>query len=349
MATTHDPLLVVHGLDEADNRPNPFETVRYIALGYCLSRCLHVVAELGVADLLDDRPRSTADLAASANANPDALRRVLRLLAAYGVFELYGETVQHSPASRLLRSDHPHSMRAFARSSGLLPMWRSYEVLEQSVRTGMPATDDVLPGGFFAYFAQHPEAATIFNATMAAKAQGDIAGILAAYDFSGFGLVGDIGGGRGHLLRAVLDATPSAKGVLFDLPYVIAEAETVGLASERLTLQSGDFFRDALPTCDAYVLMEVIHDWGDAEAIAILRAVRQAAPAHAKLLLIELMVPDDPGPAWAKMLDVHMLALLGGRQRTRQEYAALCERSRFALDREIKTPTGISILEARTV
>ena len=117
---------------------------------------------------------------------------------------------------------------------------------------------------------------------------------MVSYDFSGFGLVGDIGGGSGHLLRAVLDSAPSAKGVLFDLPHVIEEA--AGLASKRLTLQAGDFFRDALPVCDAYLLMEIIHDWGDDEAVAILKAIRRAAPPHATLLLIETIVPNDPGP-----------------------------------------------------
>jgi len=180
---------------------------------------------------------------------------------------------------------------------------------------------------------------------MAAKAHGAVAGILASYDFSGLGLIGDIGGGSGHLLRAVLDdAAPNAKGILFELPHVIEE--TAGLASERLTLQAGDFFRDALPACDAYLLMEIIHDWGDEESVAILRAIRRAAPAHAKLLVIETIVPDDPGPDWSKMLDIHMLTLLGGRQRTHEEYEALLARSGFVLQREIDTRAGISILEA---
>jgi O-methyltransferase domain len=179
---------------------------------------------------------------------------------------------------------------------------------------------------------------------MAGKAHGQVAGVVAAYDFSGFGRVGDIGGGRGHLLQAVLGAVPAATGVLFDLPHVIAEA--ADLVSERLTLQAGDFFKDALPICDAYLLMEIIHDWGDQEAIAILQAIRRAAPSHAKLLLMEQMVPDDPGPHWSKMVDIHMLTLVGGRQRTHQEYAALLGQADFALEREIDTGADISLLEA---
>jgi len=179
---------------------------------------------------------------------------------------------------------------------------------------------------------------------MAAKAHGQVAAIVAVYDFSGFNLIGDIGGGRGHLLRAVLDAAPTAKGVLFDLPHVIEEAARE--TSERLTLQSGDFFSGSLPVCDAYLLMEVIHDWGDEESVAILKAIRRAAPSHAKFLLIETIVPDDPGPDWSKLLDIHMLTLVGGKQRTRQEYEALLERAGFSVEREIDTGAGISIIEA---
>ncbi|CAN5335630.1 methyltransferase [soil metagenome] len=325
---------------------NPFATLQQMAGGYCLPRCLHVVADLGVADALDETPRTATDLAASVDAHPEALGRVLRLLAAHGVFEMQDETFRHSPASRLLRTDHPRSMRAFAQMFGLPIFWATFEGLEHSVRTGLPAAETAFPEGFWAYLAQHPEAGRVFNAAMGAKAYGAVAGILAAYDFSGFGLIGDIGGGSGHLLHAVLDAAPNAKGVLFELPHVIEEA--AGVASERLTLQAGDFFRDALPTCDAYLLMEIIHDWADEEAVAILKAIRRAAPPHAKLLLIETIVPDDPGPDWSKMLDIHMLTLLGGRQRTRQEYEALLAHSGFLLQREIDTRAGISILEALT-
>lgn len=323
---------------------NPFATLTQIAGGYCLPRCLHVVADLGVADALDETPRTATDLAESVSVHPDALGRVLRLLAAHGVFEHRDGAFCHSPASRLLRDDHPQSMRAFARMFGLPINWAILGELEHSVRTGLPAVDKMHPDGFWAYFAQHPEEGRVFNAAMVAKAHGHVAGIIAAYDFSGFHRVGDIGGGNGHLLRAVLDAVPASSGVLFDLPHVIKEAAAV--ASDRLTLQAGDFFRDDLPVCDGYLLMEVVHDWADVEAVAILEAIQRAAPSHAKLLLIEAIVPDAPGPDWSKMLDIHMLALLGGRQRTRQEYETLLNQAGFLLQREVDTHAGISILAA---
>ncbi|TCJ18483.1 hypothetical protein E0L93_05690 [Rubrobacter taiwanensis] len=328
--------------------PNPFATVLQVSGGYCLPRSLHVVAELGVADALDETPRTAAELATSVGADPGALGRVLRLLAAHGVFEVQGDgKFGHSPASRLLRTDHPQSMRAFARMFGLQVFWETFGAMEHSVRSGLPATAEVFPEGFWGYFERHPEAGRVFNEAMVAKSRGAVAGILASYDFSGFERIGDIGGGSGHLLRAILDAAPDARGVLFELPRVIEGA--AGIASERLTLQAGDFFRDDLPECEAYILMEIIHDWPDEESFAILRAVRRAAPAGARVLIIEQIVPDGPGPDWSKMLDIHMLTLLGGRQRTRQEYEELLARSGFALRQEIDTRAGISILEAEAI
>ncbi len=325
----------------------PHALIRQIADGYNVSRCLHVVANLGVADALGESPATAADLAASVGADPGALGRVLRLLAAHGVFVIDGEMISHSPASRVLRDDHPQSIRAFVRMLGLPLQWSLFGSLEHAVRTGQAAVSELDPDGFWAYLASHPEEARIFNAAMTDKARASIAAILANYDFSGFASVADIGGGAGHLLRAVLEAVPEARGVLFDLPYVIEEARD--LASSRLTLMAGDFFRDPLPRCDAYLLMDIIHDWPDQESAAILRAVRAAASPGAKILLIEYVVPDDPGPDWAKALDIRMLALFGGSQRTRAEFDALLRQEDFRLDRVIDTGDSLAIVEATAV
>jgi hypothetical protein len=151
---------------------NPFATMIEMAGGYCLPRCLHVVADLGVADALDEMPQTADDLAGSVGAHPEALGRVLRLLSAHGVFEMRGDAFRHSPASRLLRTDHPQSMRAFARMFGLPINWSTFGALDRSVRTGLPAASEVFPEGFWAYLAQHPEEGRVFDAAMAAKAQG---------------------------------------------------------------------------------------------------------------------------------------------------------------------------------
>jgi len=222
--------------------------------------------------------------------------------------------------------------------------WRSFEHFEDCVRTGLPSSSKVVPSGFWQYFAEHPEEGRIFDAAMTAKASGQIAAIVQAYDFTRFNLIADIGGGRGHLLRAVLEQAPNARGVLFDLPHVIEAA--AGFAFDRLRLQAGDFFRDALPRADAYLLMEVIHDWDDEHSIAILSAIRRAAHKHAEVLLIETLVPDNSGPDWAKTRDIFMLSFLGGSQRTCKEYEALLTQSGFRIEREIATASNVSIIEA---
>jgi len=321
----------------------PVDTLLQLSGGAVLPRCLHAVANLAIADALGDAPERATTLAAATGTNPGALERVLRLLSANGVFAYRDGLFGHTEASRLLRADHPQSMRPLVRMFGLAPFWTVIGELEHSLRTGLPAADKVLPGGVWGYLSGDAEASRVFDEAMTAKAYGQVAGVVAAYDFSGFSVIGDIGGGRGHLLQGVLMSAPGARGVLFDQPHVIQQAS--GAASDRLTLQAGDFFHDDLPACDAYLIMEVIHDWDDGHATKILKKVRSAAPAHAKLLIIEAIVAGDPGPSWPKTLDMWMLAI-GGKQRTQQEYAELLAGAGFHFTREIDTHTGASIIEA---
>jgi hypothetical protein len=323
---------------------SPFKTVQELTGGYIPSRCLHIAADMGVADALDETPRTAAEIAPLVGAHPDALGRVMSILAAHGIFDVQGDTFRHTDASRLLRSDHPQSMRAFVQLFGMSIMWDSYGAMDYTIRTGLSARDTIIPEGFWTYLAEHPEKGDIFNKAMTGKAQATVAGVTAAYDFSGFGLIGDIGGGLGHLLRGVIAATPNVKGILFDLPSVINRVQD--MATERLTFQAGDFFSDALPVCDAYMMMDVIHDWADEPSIAILKGVRRAAPPHAKLLVIEAIIPDEHGPHWAKVLDIHMMVLNNARQRTLQEFKALLEKAGFSFVRQIDTGTEFSIIEA---
>jgi hypothetical protein len=330
---------------------NAANTILEISMMYAVP-CLHVIAEMGIADTLGDEPRTAADLAASTGANADALARALRLVSAYGIFEprndVDGRTgFAHTPASRLLRTDHPHSMRSFVRMIGNHLNWQTFELLDHSIRTGKSATEQITPGGAWKYYAQHPEESRILNEAMTGKAQGQIAGILSSYDFSPFKTIADIGGGRGHLLQAVLGATPNARGVLFDQTHVVKDA--AGIASAHLELQGGDFFNDTLPVCDAYLIMQVIHDWNDEESVRILSAIRRSAPTHAKLLLIEGILPENPNSSWIEMLDIFMLALITGKERTRREFEALLTSSGFRLDRVIEVGLSTSIIEASPI
>ena len=309
-----------------------------------LARCVQVVAEYGVPDALTDRPMSAAELAAQTGMNADALRRMLRLLTAHGVFTLEGDSYRHTPLSELLSSDHPHSMRSFARMMNLPVFLESFAGLTQAAKTGKPVRDFA---GFMEYFAARPEESSIFNQAMADKSRAVIPAVLEAYDFAPFGVIADIGGGHGHLLRGVLERTPAASGILFDLPHVVPEAAAHG--SARLSLQPGDFFKDALPAAEAYLLMEVIHDWDDEDSARILRAIRSAAPSGARLLIIEAIVAEDADPDFSKVLDVIMLAVTGGRERTPSEYEALLSGAGFRMERIIATPSQYSIIEATAI
>lgn len=320
------------------------DTLMEISMGFTLCRCLHVIAELGIADALGDTPVDVTALAADTGTHPDALNRALRVLAAHGIFTTEGGVYAHSPASRLLRSDHPQSVRSFVRMQGIRALWHVWEDFDHSIRTGRSAAEKSLPNGFWGYFAEHPEHSRLFNDAMTAQTHAHVAGILNIYDFSEFKTIADIGGGNGHLLRSVLDANPNAKGVLFDLPHVIEQAKAV--PSDRITFHSGSFFEDRLPVCDAYLMKIVIHDWNDEEATQILKAIRRAAPPHAKLLLVEFLVPEDGKPNWTLFVDLLMLGELTGKERTKSEFNDLLTGAGFTLDRVIDTGSNIYVLEA---
>ena len=175
---------------------------------------------------------------------------------------------------------------------------------------------------------------------MTAKSNAEIAALIPAFDFSRYRTIADIGGGRGHILAAVLDATPNALGILFDLPQVAANVAPL----QRMTVQAGDFFTDRLPTADAYILGNVIHDWPDREAQAILRSVRHVAPEHAELLLLESILPQGGKPHLAKVLDILMMMVTGGCERTQHEYQALLAEDVFRLDRVVPTASPFSVI-----
>jgi hypothetical protein len=194
---------------------------------------------------------------------------------------------------------------------------------------------------------EHPDEAEMFDLAMTGKAIAGVAGVLATYDFGRFTTIVDVGGGRGHLLRAVLDAAPSSTGVLFDLPEVI---ERLQVGHERMITTAGSFFADPLPQADAYVLMDVLHDWPDDECETILRAVRRAAAAGATLLVVEAIVPEGAVDPRTAMLDVMMLVLTGGgRERTAGQLEALLTRAGFVLEAVLDTPGPVRIAEARAV
>jgi hypothetical protein len=322
----------------------PFDTLTGALGGLMVGHCLISVTKFKVADALGDTPQTAAELAAATGTNPGALHRMLRLLAAHGLFAYSDDRFTHTPASQLLRADHPHSMRDFVAVYGTPTVTEHLAYFDYVLQTGRPTPYKLNLDGFFALIHADPDFARMFNVAMSAKARLQIASITAAYDFSARGAIADIGGGLGHLLQAVLDAAPEATGVLFDLPPVIEHAAAA--ATDRLSLQAGDFFADPLPAADTYLIMDVIHDWDDDQAVALLSAVRTAAPPQARVLAIETILADVPGPDWSKIMDMIMLWITGGRQRTRSEHEQLLDKAGFRLERVIPTMADVSILEA---
>jgi hypothetical protein len=321
----------------------PHELVWTLATGAVTARCLQVVSELGVADALGPERVAVEELAARCGVDADALDRVLHLLADQGVFVRSAGGYGHTSASQLLRSDHPMSMRAFPRMMGSPMILDSFGSLDHAIRTGSPGMAEVEPRGMWAYFETRPEEARIFGEAMTAKAAADVMAVLAAYDFRDVTVLADIGGGRGHLLRAALEAAPQMRGVLVDLPAVIDQLD---VPHERLEPWAADFFLDPLPTADAYLLMEVLHDWPDTEAAAILAAIAEAASPGARVLVIENMLEDDQPDTRGHVLDVIMLAVAGGRERTVTQLTTLLGQAGFSGATTHSTQGPMRILEA---
>lgn len=301
--------------------------------GFLRTQAVAVVAELGVADLVGDEPVAVTELARRVGADPDALYRVLRLLASAGVFsEAAPGAFVRTPLSDGLRADAPHSIRHLARLFGS-DAYRAGGGMLDAVRTGEPVARDVFGMPFFDHLAHDPDAADRFNRAMAGGAGARAAAAL-LHDWRAVSVVADIGGGTGGLLSAVLREHPHLRGVLFDLPHVAAAARPAideADLGDRCQVVGGDLFADPVPAADVHVLAQILHDWADPEAVAILRACRRSLAPGGRLLLVEQVVPDGDEPGFAKSLDLLMLVLLGGRERSAAQWRALLRDGGFEL------------------
>ncbi len=343
---------------QAPAAPPPGLALYRMAIGHYVSRALYVAAKLGVADLLAAGPRDAQALAGEIGADASALARVLRLLASVGVFE-EGEDGRfaNTPLGDALRDDAPGSSRAAVMLFSGVGIQDSWKELEYCVRTGQPAFRKHAPDADpFAQMAADPESAALFDKAMATNAPMTAAAVAAAYDFSRFKTIVDVGGGNGSLLLGILAANPDLRGAVFDQPHVVERARAHIAASglaERCDTAAGSFFESVPAGADAYVLKHVIHDWNDAQAAAILRNVRAAMPPHALLLIVESLYParidGSLASRGAAANDVNMLVCTGGRQRSEAEFRALYRMAGFELARVVPTPTGICVIEGRRV
>jgi hypothetical protein len=323
--------------------------MRHMILAYQISQCLHVAAKLGIADFLETGPKSIGELATATGTQPAALARFLRVLASHGVFTS-DERAQYSlnPLAMLLSSKASHSLRSAALYWSDRWMWESWGHLAHSLRTGAPAFDHLHGASFFDFLERTPEAASTFDRFMSEGLYARHHAVAEAYDFSQPITVVDIGGNQGAQLVKILTANPEARGILFDRPHVLEGAQRQlqhAAVIDRCAVVAGDFFECVPERADIYLLSQVIHDWDDELALRILRNCRRAMGGRAKLLLVEQVLdPLEPRPATA-LLDLTMLAIVGGKERTADEYRSLLDSAAFSLTRIVATDSPFSIIE----
>jgi hypothetical protein len=319
--------------------------------GYQVSQALHVAATLGISDLLADRRRTVADLAAATGSDADALGRLLHALTTVGVYARDDDSrYRNTELSAAFRSDAPGAVAGWARHIGRPYYWQAWSGLLHSVRTGQNAFAAQHGTSIWQYRAQHPDEQEIFDQAMTALSTAVARAVVEAYDFSRFTTVVDVGGGRGALLAAILARHPHLHGVLFDQPDVVDAPDDLLLRSgveQRCTRLGGDFFTAVPDSGEAYLLKAVIHDWPDAESVTILRTVRCALPDHGVVLLVEQLLDDGPDPARVAFSDLNMLVAPGGRERTLEQYRVLLSAADLTLTAAIPTGTPTFVLEAR--
>jgi SAM-dependent methyltransferase len=327
---------------------NPQQMLNQLIAGYWNSQCVYVAAKLGIADLLKSGPLSVDELAKQTGTHRLSLYRLLRGLASVGVFaEESDGRFSVTPAAAILQSDHPGSQRAMAIMMGE-EHFQSWGDLLYSVQTGKPAFEKIYGEPLFEFLSQQPEKAAIFDRAMVGVHGRETAAVLEAYDFSQFASLADIGGGNGSTISGILERHPHLQGTLFDLPGVIERAaknvQQAGLA-KRLRLVPGDFFQSVPSGADAYFLRHIIHDWDDDKALRILQSVRRAIGPNGRLLVVESVIPAGNEPFFGKLLDLTMLVIPGGQERTEEEYRALYKKAGFRLSRIVPTHAEVSVVE----
>jgi hypothetical protein len=331
--------------------PQPSQVLMQLSIGFMMTAALHAAAELRIADLLKDGAKSTRELAAASGTHEDSLYRVMRALASAGVFnETSPRVFELTDAGELLRTDHEESCRDMVLWMGNKFHYDMYPEMQHAMKTGETVVEKVYSESCFGYLEKDKEVGEIFNRamTMFSKMLGPA--VLEAYDFSylnGKTLV-DIGGGHGVLLTSILKKYPDIRGLIFDLEHVHTGAQArineTGVAG-RCETHGGDFFK-SVPPGDAYIMKHIIHDWSDAKALTILKNCHAAGRGKSKVILVEAVLTPGNEPNFAKWLDLEMLLIPGGRERTEAEFARLFEQAGFNLMRVLPTKSPVCVLEA---
>jgi hypothetical protein len=339
-------------MSEQTTAPDPAMHIFQLATGYVISTALQLAVQVGIADHLAAGPRTAQQLAAATGTNEDALYRVLRALASVGVFdEVEPRRFALTPAADILRKDSPRSVHDLALFISDPLHLRVYADAIESLRTGKPAAEKTLGKPVFEWFAEHPEYSSTFNNAMTNMSAAIVPAVLEAYDFGDIGVLVDVAGGHGQVLRSILQKYPAMRGILMDVDHVIAGAkphiEAAGLA-DRCQTVVGDFFKAVPPGGDAYVMKHIIHDWDDERAAQILRSIHTAMGSkRGKVILLESVLASGNEPGLGKIMDLEMLLLPGGRERSAEEFRGLFDRAGFDLVRVVPTTSPVCVIEAR--
>ena len=318
--------------------------------GYRDTQMLYVAATLGIADHIADGPTTTQDLALAVGAHPGALYRLLRALSGLGIFsERPDGRFEMTAAAELLRTKAPGSVRGRALSYGESWWWGAWGQTLECVRSGKTAFEQQHGQTLFEFLGLRPDAAAAFNANMASMTAAAVANIVPAIDLRDANCVADVGGGRGVLIAALLRASPKLRGILCEQEAVLAEARrcinSAGVA-DRCELSKGDIFTSVAVGADLYILKEVIHDWDDKRAISVLKTCRKAMREGARLILIERLIGAPNCPSEANLIDIVMLIMAGGMERTEAQYRSLLHAADFDFSHTVVTPMGLALLNA---
>ena len=321
-----------------------------LLFGKQMTYCLSGVARLGVADHMNATPMAVEEIADKTGAHAPSLYRVMRMLASMGVFkEEQGKRFALTPAGELLKSDTPGTMRYFAMMFGDEWTTRAYEHFTDCLRTGQDGVSRAYGQHVFDLLAERPEQSDTFQAAMTSSSTMTGTAVTGAYDFSGIKRLADVGGGHGALLASILRRYPQMQGVLFDRAEIVAGVPKDQFAGceGRISIEGGSFFEGVPNGCDAYIMKHIIHDWSDEHCRTILTLVRDTLPKDGRVLVCEMVVTDEPGPTPAKMLDIEMLVMtVGGKERTKDEFAELFASSGLRLSRIVPTERPICVIEA---
>jgi hypothetical protein len=329
--------------------PPPHAQLIQMGMGFIPARILYLAAKMGLADLLADEPKSAAELAGPTGMHERALHRLMRTLSSLGVFaEGTGGRFGLTGLGEALKAGAPGSARASILSFGGWA-WNSFGEMGYSVESGKSAFTKVYGMPPFQWMASQPEEAALFGETMIGFHGAEPPAIADAYDFSGFGTVVDVGGSTGNMLVHILGRHAGPRGVLFDLPVTLAEAPTFlrkhGM-EERIAIEPGSFFESVPAWADCYILSHIIHDWSEEQNLTILGHCRKVMKPESKLLIVEFVLPSDNSPHPGKILDMVMLTVAGGEERTEEEYGALLAKAGLRMTRVVPTASAASIVEA---